>query len=186
MNEQEALLAVRIARNAIESELIRVPPVVISQLPENFSQNGAVFVTIRSKEDGALRGCIGSLIAYRPLFEDIVNNAKSSAFNDPRFPPMIKEELPFVKFELSLLSQPVQMIYSSIDEILQKLRAGIDGVIIKYKTAQATFLPSVWDEINTKEEFLSRLCEKARLPQNFWQTGELEIYLYQAQKIIEP
>ncbi|MEY4504075.1 MAG: hypothetical protein RL154_368, partial [Pseudomonadota bacterium] len=98
MSENEALLAVRVARNAVESELIKTPLATIDQLPPIFAMSGAVFVTIRSKEDGALRGCIGSLIAYRSLFEDIINNAKSSAFNDPRFPPMIKEELPFIKF----------------------------------------------------------------------------------------
>ena len=71
MTESEKLTALRLARNAIESELLRTPAVRADQLPEVFGQKGAVFVTLKTKE-GALRGCIGSLIAHRSLQEDIV------------------------------------------------------------------------------------------------------------------
>jgi AmmeMemoRadiSam system protein A len=186
MSENETLLAVRLARNAVESELLRSPLAYIEQLPAVFRQNGAVFVTIKSREDGALRGCIGSLIAYRSLYEDVVANAKASAFEDPRFPPMIKEELPFIRFELSILSQPKRIFYESSDDLLNNIYQNIDGLVIKYNSSQATFLPSVWLELPNKEEFLSRLCEKARLPRDFWRGGALEVYSYQAQKIDEP
>ena len=186
MSESEGLLAVRLARHCVESELLHTPLAYIEQLPPAFAQAGAVFVTIKSRDDGALRGCIGSLIAYRSLYEDIVNNAQASAFRDPRFPPMIKEELPFIKFELSFLSEPKRLLYGSYEDLLNKITPKIDGIIIKYGHNQATFLPSVWDELPQKEQFLSRLCEKAGLLRDFWKSGELEVYVYQAHKIEEP
>lgn len=186
MSEDEALIAVRLARNAVESELLRSPLARIEQLPQEFADLGAVFVTIKSKDDGALRGCIGSLIAHRSLYDDIIANAKASAFQDPRFPPMIKEELAFIKFELSLLSAPKKIIYNNAEDLLSKINQYMDGIIIKYHDSQATFLPSVWSELPQKEIFLARLCEKARLPRDFWTSGALEVYSYQAQKIDEP
>jgi AMMECR1 domain-containing protein len=47
---------------------------------------GACFVTL--KREGELRGCIGSLAAYRPLAEDVAGNAYAAAFSDPRFYPL--------------------------------------------------------------------------------------------------
>lgn len=184
MTESEKLTALRLARNAIESELLRTPAVRADQLPEVFGQKGAVFVTLKTKE-GALRGCIGSLIAHRSLQEDIVENALSSAFHDPRFPPMNITELPFIKIELSLLHEPVQLAYMTADELLSKITPKEDGIIIKYEDYQATFLPSVWEEIPSKEEFISRLCQKAGLESDFYKSGKLEVYVYKAEKISE-
>jgi AmmeMemoRadiSam system protein A len=184
MTESEKLTALRLARNAIESELLRTPLGRQDQLPTVFGEDGAVFVTIKTKE-GALRGCVGSLIAHRSLFEDIIENSMSSAFRDPRFPPLNITELPFIKLELSLLQSPTELIYSSPTELLSKIVPFEDGLIIKYEEYQATFLPSVWEEIPSKEEFISRLCQKAGLEADFWKSGKLEIYVYKAEKIIE-
>lgn len=184
MTESEKLTALRLARNAIESELLRTPAARVEQLPGVFAQKGAVFVTLKTKE-GALRGCIGSLVAHRSLYEDIVENSLSSAFHDPRFPPMNITELPFVKIELSLLHEPIQLIYTSTQELLSKITPLEDGLIIKYEDYQATFLPSVWEEISGKEEFVSRLCQKAGLESDFYKSGKLEVYIYKAEKISE-
>jgi len=184
MTEGDKLTALRLARNAIESELLGTPAVRADQLSDVFSQNGAVFVTIKTKE-GNLRGCIGSLIAHRSLYEDIVENAKSSAFSDPRFPPMNITELPFVKIELSFLSEPERIETTGGSDLLSKITPSKDGLIIKHEEYQATFLPSVWDELPGKEEFISRLCQKAGLPADFWKSGQLEVYRYGAEKFNE-
>jgi len=184
MTQNEQLTALRLARNAIESELLRSPLGRLEQLPPVFKEEAAVFVTIKTKE-GNLRGCIGSLIAHRSLYEDIVENAIASAFNDPRFPPLNIIELPFIKIEISLLHAPTEVVYSGAADLLAKIEKDRDGLIIKHGGSQATFLPSVWDEISQKEEFLSRLCEKAGLEANFWQSGELEVFAYKADKLNE-
>ncbi len=184
MTESEKLVALRLARNAIESELLKTPLGRLDQLPAVFSEKGAVFVTLKTKE-GALRGCIGSLIAYRSLYEDIVENSVSSAFRDPRFPPLNITELPFIAIELSLLHVPSEVVYSSPAELLSKITPFDNGLIIKYEEYQATFLPSVWEEIPQKEEFISRLCQKAGLEADFWKNGKLEVYIYGADKFSE-
>jgi uncharacterized protein len=184
MTESEKLTALRLARNAIESELLRSPLGRKDQLTPLFSEEGAVFVTIKTKE-GALRGCVGSLIAHRSLYDDIIENSLSSAFKDPRFPPLNITELPFIKIEISLLKTPSELNYSGADDLLNKIVPNEDGLIIKYEDAQATFLPSVWEEISQKEEFISRLCQKAGLEADFWKSGKLEIYVYKAEKFSE-
>lgn len=184
MTESEKLAALRLARNAIESELLRTPLGRLDQLPPVFGEKGAVFVTLRTKE-GSLRGCIGSLIAYRTLYEDIVDNAIGSAFRDPRFPPLNITELPFIKIELSFLQEPHKLSYQDGADLLSKIVPYEDGIIIKYEDYQATFLPSVWDELPSREEFISRLCQKAGLESDFYKSGKLEVYTYKADKFGE-
>jgi uncharacterized protein len=185
MNENESLVAVRLARGAIESELLDKSIPSADLLPDSFKEHGAVFVTLKNRSDNSLRGCIGSLIAHRSLYEDIVANAISSAFNDPRFPSLDRNELATVRIEISLLSVPKQLIYSDAADLLSKITPKVDGLIIKYQEYQATFLPSVWDEVPLKEQFLSLLCKKAGLDGEFYKKGDLEVYTYHAEKFEE-
>ncbi len=122
-------------------------------------EDGAVFVTLTI--DGNLRGCIGSLVAHRKLYEDIIYNARSAALNDPRFKPLSKEEFELIKIEVSILSKPEPLVYESIDALKTRLRVGIDGVVLKSGSSQATFLPQVWEQLPTFELFFSHLCQKA-------------------------
>lgn len=185
MTQNEALVGIRLARAAIESEIFNKELPNIDVLPSNFKENGAVFVTLKNRSDSSLRGCIGSLIAHRPLHEDIISNAVSSAFNDPRFEPLKTEELGKIKIELSILTEPKKLHYSGVDDLLFKITPKVDGLIIKSDDKQATFLPSVWEEIAQKEEFLSLLCRKAGLAGDFYKSGELDVYTYSAEKFEE-
>jgi len=185
MTENEALVAIRLARGAIESEVLNRELPNLELLPSRFKENGAVFVTIKKRSDNSLRGCIGSLIAHRSLAEDIVSNAISSAFSDPRFEPMRMEELGNIRLELSILSEPSRIHYSDTDDLLSKITPKEDGLIIKFEDAQATFLPSVWEEIPQTEQFLSLLCKKAGLDGEFYKSGKLDVYVYRAEKYEE-
>src|SRR5450830_58359 len=89
---------------------------------------GASFVTLT--ENGELRGCIGSLAAWRPLLEDVRANAVAAATQDPRFPPMTPDELPAVAIEVSVLSAPRPLPVSSLREAYVALRPGVDGGIV--------------------------------------------------------
>jgi len=130
------------------------------------SEKGASFVTLRI--GGNLRGCIGSLVAYQPLKDDVRQNARAAAFEDPRFYPLSVKEFEQVHIEVSVLSAPEPMAFSSRDEALEKLRPGVDGVILTAGRRRATFLPQVWDELPDREEFISHLLMKAGLPPTFW------------------
>jgi hypothetical protein len=185
MTENEALVVIRLARGAIESELFNKSLPTIDMLPSNFKDNGAVFVTLKNRSDNSLRGCIGSLIAHRPLYDDIISNAVSSAFNDPRFEPLKADELAKIKIEISLLTEPRKLHYEGTTDLLSKITPNSDGLIIKFEDRQATFLPSVWEEIQDIEQFLSLLCRKAGLTADFYKSGDLDVYLYKAMKFEE-
>ena len=100
---------------------------------------GATFVTLRRR--GELRGCVGSILAYRPLFEDVWRNARAAAFHDTRFPPVAPEELAEIRVELSLLSPPEPLPCAGETEALRLLRPGVDGVILSAGSIAAPSCP---------------------------------------------
>jgi AmmeMemoRadiSam system protein A len=127
---------------------------------------GATFVTLRA--DGELRGCVGSVRAYRPLAEDVVANARAAALNDTRFLPVTPAELPRIAVEVSLLSAPVPLPAASEAEAIARLRPGVDGVILEDGPARATFLPQVWEQLPEPRQFLAQLKQKAGLRPDAW------------------
>jgi AmmeMemoRadiSam system protein A len=179
--QKEILL--KIAKDAIVSEFNNQKidrESLIRQYPR-LLRRGAVFVTI--KERGSLRGCIGSLIAHRPLIDDLIENAKSSAFNDPRFPPLGFEDLENITLEVSLLSPYKEVKYNSKEDLKQKIRPNVDGVVLKLNGYQATFLPQVWEEIEEFELFFDYLCQKAGINPKGCLEAHPQIYTYQVEKI---
>lgn len=141
------------------------------------------FVTLHLH--GNLRGCIGSLIGDEPLRDNVQNNAINAALHDPRFPPLSTRELAEVDIEISILSSPQPFKYSSPQDLVNGLRPGVDGVILKKGMAQSTFLPQVWEQLPKPEAFLNNLCLKAGLPQEAWEQGDVEIMTYQVQSFAE-
>ncbi|VVC04015.1 Uncharacterised protein [Candidatus Bilamarchaeum dharawalense] len=156
-----------------------------SEVPfKKLVDNGACFVTLH--KNGNLRGCIGTLEAHRPLVFDVIDNALNAAFGDPRFPPLTVAELEKVKISISVLSNPEPFPVKDSKDLLKKLKPKKHGLIIKSGWARATFLPIVWEELKTKEEFLSHLCMKAGLEPNAWQnTEKMEFFVYEAQEFEE-
>lgn len=153
-----------LARNAIASRLGQAPART-ADCPELHTP-GAVFVTLT--RNGRLRGCIGSLEAWRPLAEDVRENALAAAFRDPRFKPLAADELPAIRVEVSLLDAPVALPCRDEADALAHLRPGIDGVILSAGRYRATFLPQVWEQLPEPAAFLAHLKEKAGLPASYW------------------
>ncbi len=141
------------------------------KFPQVFAEAGASFVTLEKHD--MLRGCIGSIIAHRSLIEDIVINAQNAAFNDPRFNPVTKDEIPDLQIAVSLLSTPKPMTFKDEDDLLNQIQPYKDGIIIKDGNYQAVYLPSVWEQLPDKKEFLNSLKMKAGLaPDYFSKTFE--------------
>lgn len=126
-------------------------------------ENGAVFVTINTEPNEQLRGCIGSLHAYRPLYKDIISNAQAAALRDPRFPPLTVKELKHIKIEVSILSEPTVLEYSDLKDLQSKVVPFQDGIVLKHDGKQATYLPQVWEQLPKFDDFFSSLCMKANL-----------------------
>jgi len=120
---------------------------------------------------------VGSILACRPLVEDVRRNTLASAFNDTRFRPVLAAELPEISVEVSLLSAPEPLAVASEAEALQRLRPGIDGVIFDYEGHRSTFLPQVWEQLPDPRDFLGHLKTKAGLPPGFW-SSEVRLSRY--------
>ena len=154
----------------------------ITDLPA-LHQPGATFVTLTQL--GRLRGCIGSLEAWRPLINDVQENACSAAFRDPRFKPLLARELPSTRVEVSLLTPAEPIIFSSEADALAQLRPTIDGVILSAGPHRATFLPQVWEQLPSPQQFIAELKQKAGLAANYWRP-DLKLERYTVKKWKEP
>lgn len=182
-HDSMAALLVSLARSAIERELTGgdAPAPEPAAGPE-LEAPAATFVTLTL--DGELRGCIGSLEARRSLADDVADNARAAAFEDPRFSPLTADELGRVRVEVSVLSEPVQIEARSEAEVLAALRSGIDGLVLEYGAHRATYLPQVWRSLPEPEGFLAGLKRKAGLEPDFW-SGEMRFSRYTVEKYVE-
>ena len=185
LTEAEGKYLLSVARKKIDQALSgkEGPEKGVADLPPIFDEQRGTFVTLTI--GGNLRGCIGHIIPQEVLIEGIRINAINAAFKDPRFRPLSKNEWKRVKIEISILTEPKPLSYSDADDLLEKLRPGIDGVIIKKGYHQSTFLPQVWEQLPRKEEFLNHLCLKAGLDGDEWKKGRIEVSTYQAQAFEE-
>jgi len=134
------------------------------------------FVTLHL--NNKLRGCIGSLEAHYLLVEDVARHAYAAAFDDPRFPALETAELEHITLDISVLGPQSAVVCHSELDLLDQLSPGEDGIIIKEGFQQATFLPSVWEQLPDKQEFIGQLKQKAGLPRDYW-SPNLEIFRYQ-------
>ncbi|OGO46625.1 MAG: hypothetical protein A2Z30_07945 [Chloroflexi bacterium RBG_16_64_43] len=178
LDEKDRHTLLALARQAIERGVAGKPPA--QREPAAFSdalrEKGACFVTLTI--GGELRGCIGSLEATRALALDVEGHALDAAVNDYRFPPVTPEDVPRLRIELSVLSSPVPLGYCGGDDLLGKLRPGIDGVILESGQRRATFLPQVWEKVPRAVDFLGLLCEKLGVRGDAWQRGGLRVSTY--------
>ena len=167
LDAKQGKTLLHLARAAIAKEL----GFLSNDFPRSdwLEQPGATFVTLTLH--GQLRGCIGSLEAYRPLIDDVQHNAIAAAFQDPRFDPLDKAEFAEVLVDVSLLSKPEAIQFTSEQDALAQLHPGKDGVIIEYGRHRATYLPQVWAQLQQPEVFIVHLKSKAGLPEDFWSDG---------------
>ncbi len=145
------------------------------------------FVTLRKAWN--LRWCIWSILAHQELYKDIISNAKSAAFNDPRFSSLTFEEIEKwdMFLDITVLSPLEKINFNSIEELLKYLWENRPWLIIKLWLKQATFLPSVWKELNNPEDFLIHLIYKAEInPEDFKDNfNKVEISVYSGEEFGE-
>lgn len=185
LSQRDRTELLRLARQALEAAVNgrRTPPLDLNEYPPVFAEPGATFVTLTVS--GQLRGCIGALEAYQPLAEDVCEHAVAAAQQDFRFPPVGLNELPNIAIEISRLTPPHPLEYRTPQDLILKLRPGVDGVILKDGHRRATFLPQVWEKIPDPAEFLSNLCYKMGANPDLWQHKHLEVFTYQVEEFHE-
>jgi len=183
LNEEEQKFLLNLARESLETYIREGRKIQPETDNPKLKGEKGTFVTL--EKNGQLRGCIGHIIAIQPLYLDVRDNAINAAVNDPRFRPVTEDELDDIEIEVSVLTKPEVIEADSPEEYLEKIKQGIDGIIIEYSGRSATYLPQVWEQIPDKEEFLEHLCEKAFLPSNCWRQKEVKIYKYRVQTFKE-
>lgn len=185
MTDTQGQSLCRLARHTIMHRLGESLPEVQVRLnekdlaDEQFNEKRGVFVTLT--REGRLRGCIGSLSGFESIRDGVRRNALNAAFNDHRFTPLTVDELGLIDIEVSILSEPEPLAYEDADDLVSKLKPGIDGVILQKGSHSATFLPQVWDQLPKTADFLSQLALKAGLSPDAWRKGNLEVKTYQVQ-----
>lgn len=179
--EQHEALLLATAAASIKQGLAEDHPAEVStaDFPPALATECGSFVTLEKK--GALRGCIGTIQPYRPLIVDISANAFSAAFRDPRFKPVVKEELRHITASISVLSPMQPMQFQNEEDLLDQLHPNETGLLINDRGHRAVFLPQVWESLPAPQQFLNRLKVKARLPENHW-SDSMEAWRFQVAK----
>lgn len=136
---------------------------------------GAAFVTLT--KNGELRGCIGTVIPYQAVAHDIAANTYEAAMEDSRFAPITKEELPEIKISISLLTSFEEIKYKDEADLISQIQQGIDGLIIRDGNRQGLFLPSVWEQLPDRREFLNNLKLKAGMSPSYW-SNNIKVYRF--------
>ena len=182
-DEKQTLL--KIARQSLEAGVRgqKLPLLDLHSMPQRLKDSGASFVTLTI--NGNLRGCIGALEPYQPLAEDVSEHAIAAALQDFRFPNVQPEELSRIEIEVSRLTVPVPLKYDTPEDLLEKLRPGIDGVLLRDGHRRATFLPQVWEKISNPAEFLDNLCYKMGASTDLWRKKHLDVSIYQVEEFHE-
>ncbi len=171
-----------VARQSIECGLRTGQPLVADPdaYPPVLKEQRATFVTLRRARK--LRGCLGGLVASRPLVADVAHSAFGAAFRDSRFPPIEAEELDELEIHVSILG-PLEPL-SAPDEqaLLDAIRPGVDGLVVRDRARQGIFLPAVWESLPEPSAFWSELKRKAGLPADSW-SSRWEIFRYTVESV---
>ena len=130
--------------------MIQVP----KDLPkELYDSRAGAFVSI--KEDGRLRGCIGTIEAsYESLAEEIINNAVSACSRDPRFSPVEPKELEKLVITVDVLGKMEQI--TSLEELDVKRY----GVVVSKDSRRGLLLPNLAG-VNSVEQQVTIAMQKA-------------------------
>jgi len=179
---------VRLARVAVEKYLQES---IIVKSEKHTLEKAGVFVTINyitSSKKEYLRGCIGFPLPEKPLYQGVVEAAIAAATEDPRFPPLDRQELNNIIFELSVLTSP-QQIRVNPAEYGKEIEIGRDGLILQWRFGSGLLLPQVPVELKWNlEEYLANICYKAGAPPDVWLDPSSKLYKFQAVvfKEVEP
>lgn len=154
-------------------------PVQVRDYPLPLQEEAASFVSLLLKHQ--LRGCIGTLKALYPLAESVSRNAYSAAYHDPRFRPLDQSLIDLLTIEISIVSTPTPLQVSNEEQLLRALTPHQDGLILTEGTQQATFLPSVWEQLPEPKQFLQQLKKKAGFRENYW-SDKIQLQTYETFK----
>ena len=160
-----------------------LPTVPLETVPASCQATRGCFVTLTAS--GQLRGCIGNLAADEPLYQAVMDNARSAALRDGRFASVTAAEVDTLRIEISVLTEPRPLPFSSPDDLLTRLQPQRDGVVLNLGARRATFLPQVWEDLPNPQEFLEHLARKAGGAAGDWRGKEVSVSVYRVEAFEE-
>jgi uncharacterized protein (TIGR00296 family) len=183
ISENEGEQLVKLARRAVEKYL-EDSVIIYSDNCKIFSQKMGVFVTLNylnSKNEESLRGCIGFPLPEKELYQAVVEAAIAAATQDPRFPPIDRNELTNIIFELSLLTTPEEIKVQNPKDYPNHIKIGRDGLILQWRHGSGLLLPQVPVELKWDvDEYLANICYKAGVLPDTWLIPGSKLYKFQA------
>jgi len=178
LTPDEGVMAIRSARGAIEHACAKKTRPALNLTPV-FGEKRGVFVTLT--ENGELRGCIGLPYPVMPLGKAIEHAAVAAALEDPRFPPVRKDELGTITVEVTILTVPVSL-EGDPRERPGKIQVGRHGLIVRGMGTSGLLLPQVATEYGwDAKTFLDHTCVKAGLAGGCWLSSSVEILTFEGQ-----
>lgn len=176
-------ILLQIANDSIKSkfdETIKIDKEELLLKYPFLEEPGACFVTLTLNNE--LRGCIGSLEVYGMLIDDIIENAYNAAFLDPRFLELSEEEYEKIDLEISILTPALKLEYTDVEDLKSKIKVGTHGVVLENEDGRSTFLPQVWEQIPTFEEFFEKLLYKGSFAKDALAKG-IDVSVYEVIKV---
>lgn len=175
LTEKHRTFLLQLARRTLKRKLggvdMKITP---ADYPPALQEPRSVFVTLRKK--GRLRGCIGNLGDPAPLVESVREYAVKAALEDPRFPPVTREELSDITIEISVMTPLKEIPHYRL------IRLGVDGVVIRKGYRGAVYLPQVATETGwSLDTLMTNLCRKAGLPDGAYRSPGAELQVFQAE-----
>lgn len=167
----------QVARQSVAAASRGMNALIDDDLPTERSlfENGAAFVTLHEK-DGAVRGCVGTTAAIRPLVEVVSEMARAAALRDPRFPPVLPAEVPELEIEISVLGLPEPVVDLADVEI------GKHGLLIEGRGRRGLLLPQVASEREwLASTFAEQTCSKAGLDDDAYLDEDVDLYRFEAE-----
>jgi AmmeMemoRadiSam system protein A len=183
LGEGERKTLLELARRSLEEYFQQTVPELPTSAEDSLSRKQGCFVTLLQR--GALRGCVGNVVPRLPLCQAVIQNARSAAFCDSRFPPLERNELEEILIEISVLTPPVNLQWKSVDELFRQIRPQVDGVFLQVGGQVSTFLPQVWEKLPAPVEFMNCLARKSGLSPEAWRDPSAVISVYQAECFTE-
>ena len=178
LNKEEKQKLLEIAKASIIEAVTGEKQGETKVTEERLNEKCGAFVTI--KKHGQLRGCIGYIIAVKPLYETVRDVAASAAIKDTRFRPITESELEDMELEISALT-PLKRITDA-----SEIEVGRHGIYMKRGFYSGLLLPQVATEYGwDRETFLQHTCRKAGLPKDAWKDESTEIYIFSAEVFSE-
>ena len=174
-SSQNRTRLLQVARKSLEHFLNNGQRTEFTTESPELLKKGAVFVTLRKRDSGDLRGCIGQTEAHRTLIEAVARTAISAAVDDSRFPQVKLNELANLLIEINVLT-PMFVITP------ENVVVGKHGLLLSKGSSKGLFLPEVavsrgWDHLT----FLDELCRKADLPRGSWRDADAELQAFESE-----